>query len=107
MLTEQRLIALENRTNDALSLAAVAAQHSQSRGVAGMALNTASNVIMMPIKMVWNVCMLPAALVEDLYGRVKTLLLGPVPVQSSKRGSLRSSSNEKLAFKSSGRRLVR
>ena len=108
MLTEQRLQTLENRTNDALSLAAAAAQHSQSRGVAGMALNTASNIAVVPLKMIWSVCMLPINLLEDLYVKAKTLLLGPGPPQSKrKNGSRYSNGNEKFGVNGQGRKFAR
>ena len=86
MLTEQRLQSLETRLQDALSLAAVAAQHSQKPDVIASFLETISTIITWPIKMAWALAIWPLHITEDLYAKLKTMMLGPMPPRSSKRG---------------------
>ncbi|KAK5125506.1 hypothetical protein LTR85_000617 [Meristemomyces frigidus] len=89
MLTEQRLLSLENRLQDALSLAAVAAKHSQRPGVIAKLLETASNIISWPLKVAWTICMWPFQVVEDLYQRAKGMMLGPYPIPERLAGKRR------------------
>ncbi|KAK0304565.1 hypothetical protein LTR01_007358 [Friedmanniomyces endolithicus] len=115
MLTEQRLNSLDSRLQDALSLAAVAAQHSQRRaGVFAYLLETASAVIALPMKFAWTICVWPFLVLEDLYERVKALMLGPAAPSFAKaaNGKRRGvpkegSADEKPKVKSAMRRVVR
>lgn len=91
MLTEQRLQALENRTNDAFSLAAVAAQHSQSQGIVARIFSTLAGLMKFPLSLAWTVCVWPLTMLEDLYARFKALLVGPgPPSRTDKRGGYSS-----------------
>ncbi|TKA70240.1 hypothetical protein B0A55_06884 [Friedmanniomyces simplex] len=114
MLTEQRLNSLESRLQDALSLAAVAAQHSQRRaGVFVYLLETASAAIALPMRFAWAVCVWPFLVLEDLYERVKGMMLGPAPESSKAAGAKRrgatreGSADEKPRVKSAMRRVLR
>jgi len=115
MLTEQRLNSLDRGLQDALSLAAVAAQHSQRRaGVFAYLLETASAVIALPMKFAWTICVWPFLILEDLYERVKALMLGPAAPSFAKgaggkrRGVAKEgSADEKPKMKSAMRRIVR
>lgn len=76
MVTEQRLQALEGRLHDALSLAAVAAQKSQSQdGI----LAAISSLVAFPFKLAIAVVMWPVKVTEEVYLRLKALLIGPMP----------------------------
>lgn len=86
MMTEQRLQSLETRLQEALSLAAVAAQHT-NRGASGRLADAISTVISFPFKLLWEVTIWPYRFLDDLYLKTKTILLGPVPPRSGKRRS--------------------
>lgn len=113
MLTEQRLNSLETRLQDALSLAAVAAQHAQRRpGVFAYLLETASTAIALPMKFAWTVCVWPFLVLEEFYDRVKVLMLGPAPSAKAAGAKRRvatkdGSADEKPRVKSAMRRVVR
>lgn len=93
MLTEQRLNSLETRLQDALSLAAVAAQHSQQRGVVSYLLETARAAITLPLKMAWAVAVWPFVVVEAVWERVTRSMTAPRPRVGKRRlGSGRESS---------------
>lgn len=85
MNTEQRLQSLETRLQDALSLAAVAAQHSQNPGIVAKGLQTMSTIIALPLKLAVEICSWPLRAVDDLYVRIKRLLLGPTAPRGSRR----------------------
>ncbi|KAK5135933.1 hypothetical protein LTR08_004391 [Meristemomyces frigidus] len=89
LLTDQRLLSLETRLQDALSLAAVAAQHSQRRGLVAWALETTSTLIAVPMRLVWGVCVWPWLMAEELGAGVKKVMLGPYGVvgERGERGS--------------------
>lgn len=87
MMTDQRLQSLENRLQEALSLAAVAAQNSQSRGVSARVADTITTIVAFPFKLLWELAVWPYKFLDDLYLKTKTLLLGPVPPRSGKRRS--------------------
>lgn len=80
MLTEQRLLGLEKRLQDALSLAAVAAKQSQRPGVLARALETTANGFVWPLKVAWGVCVWPLSVVEEVWERARGMMLGPYPV---------------------------
>lgn len=111
MMTEQRLQALETRLQEALSLAAVAAQHSQSRGVTGKIVDTMFAIISFPIKILWEITVWPYRFLDDLYIKTKTVLLGPVPPRSGKRRSGRhdgsSREDSRSRDKATQRKVVR
>lgn len=90
MLTEQRLGSLETRLQDALSLAAAAAQQSQMRGAFGRLLDNLAALILWPLKMAYSLAMSPLHAVEDLYGKVRGILFGSALSQSGKRSSSKS-----------------
>ncbi|KAK4621496.1 hypothetical protein CLAFUW4_07428 [Fulvia fulva] len=89
---EQRLQSLEARLQEALSLAAVAAQHSQNKGAIVTLLETVSNMIAWPMKLLLSSTLWPFRAIDDLYIRIKTLLLGPMPPRVAKRKSRQESS---------------
>ncbi|CAK3834354.1 Hypothetical predicted protein [Lecanosticta acicola] len=86
---EQRLQLLESRTQDAVSLAAAAAQNSRNRGVVGNAFTTLVAIVMLPLRLALQICLWPLKALDDMYLRLKTLLLGPGPPRSAKRKSSR------------------
>ncbi|KAK4501818.1 hypothetical protein PRZ48_007627 [Zasmidium cellare] len=88
MMTEQRLQSLETRLQEALSLAAVAAQHS-NRGVSGRLADTLTTIVTLPFKLLWELTIWPYRFLDDLYIKTKTILLGPMPQRSGKRRSAR------------------
>ena len=88
MVTEQRLGSLDARLQDALSLAAVAAQQSQTRGPFANLLDGVAIVVLWPLKLCWSVLVAPVRVVEELYGRLRSLVLEPRPTDGSlKAGS--------------------
>lgn len=89
MSTEQKLLSLETRLQEALSLAAVAAQHSQNPGMVSTGLATLGNIMALPWKVAYSVCMWPLLATEQLYNKTKIVLLGPAPPRSPKRRSNR------------------
>lgn len=92
MVTEQRLQNLEIRMQDALSLAAAAAHHSQERNTASKALSALTSLVTVPFKLMVSLCLWPLRVIEDLYTKAKTMLLGPKPRRSEKRSNPRPSS---------------
>lgn len=83
MLTEQRLQTLETRLQDALALAAVAAQHSQQRNNALTAVaGAAGSLVSLPFKIGWELATWPFKILDDVFVTVKSMLLGPVPGSS-------------------------
>lgn len=94
MMMDQRLLSLETRLQDALSLAAVAARDSQHRGLMSSVLNTAA----IPVRMAWAVCLWPLKAVDELYAK----FLGTPPARASKRRGGRQDGDDKLRERSSG-----
>lgn len=92
MVTEQRLQNLENRMQDALSLAAAAAQRSQERNAPSKAFVFLSNLITVPLNLLMSLCMWPIHVSESLYAKLKALLFGSKPRRSDKRSTSRHSS---------------
>ncbi|KAK3070494.1 hypothetical protein LTR53_010371 [Teratosphaeriaceae sp. CCFEE 6253] len=112
LLTEQRLNTLESRLQDALSLAAVAAQHSQrQRSVVSSVLEMAGNAIALPMKVVWRVVVWPWLVLEDVYDRIRVMMLGPAPVAAAgkRAGGKVGSEEERERARSKGgmKRVVR
>ncbi|KAF2766708.1 hypothetical protein EJ03DRAFT_329850 [Teratosphaeria nubilosa] len=110
LLTEQRLNSLENRLQDALSLAAVAAQHSQKRGVIAWSLETFSTFFSVPFRLAWTFIAFPITLAEDVYDKAKAVMLGPMPPSKSSRKRQNGGANldeKALRAKGSGRKAVR
>ncbi|KAJ8605051.1 hypothetical protein MRB53_041563 [Persea americana] len=78
MVTEQRYQNLEARLQDALSLAAVAAQHSQGQtSVVRTTLGAVQNIILLPVKVGWELVVWPYRVLEQVVSKVKVLMLGP------------------------------
>lgn len=110
MMTEQRLQSLEARLQEALSLAAVAAQHS-NRGMSGRIADGVTTIVTFPFKILWEVTVWPYRFLDDLYLRTKTILLGPMPPRSGKRRSAKhdgsSRDDSRTREKTTQRKLVR
>ncbi len=109
MLTEQRLGSLETRLQDALSLAAAAAQQSQSRGAFGKLLDSVTMLILWPLKLAYVLVLSPIHAAEELYLKVKIALLGTTSSRSTGKmtAKTRGMKDEKMNLKASGRKVVR
>jgi hypothetical protein len=92
MVTEQRLQNIEMRLQDTLSLAAAAAHHSQERGPASKTFSALTSMITAPLKLMWSLCLWPFHVLEELYAKLKIVLLGSKPRRTEKRGTPRHSS---------------
>jgi hypothetical protein len=92
MVTEQRLQNIEVRLQDTLSLAAAAAHHSQERGPASKTFSALTSMIIAPLKIMWSICIWPFYLLEELYVKLKIVVLGSKPRRTEKRGTQRHSS---------------
>ncbi|KAI6844708.1 hypothetical protein KC364_g18225 [Hortaea werneckii] len=79
MATEARLQQLETRLQDALSLAAVAAQHNERSSPLRSLWETTVAILIWPFKTAWTICAWPILKVEELYEKGKVLILGPMP----------------------------
>lgn len=77
LLTEQRLQSLENRLQDALSLAAVAAQSSGKPGIVAAILSTLAKTLAVPLEFAWLVCVWPLKITESALKKVGVMVLGP------------------------------
>ncbi|KAI4728112.1 hypothetical protein E4T49_04005 [Aureobasidium sp. EXF-10728] len=77
LLTEQRLQSLENRLQDALSLAAVAAQSSSKPGIVATLLSTLAKTLAVPLEFIWFVFVWPLKLTESALKKAGVLVLGP------------------------------
>ena len=99
MATEQRLNSLETRLQDALSLAAVAAQQSRDRGAMIKLLDNLTGLITWPLTLAWSLAMRPFRMIEELYAKMKVLLLGPAMSQVDKRTSSRHANAREEKFR--------
>ncbi|GAB7347895.1 hypothetical protein MBLNU459_g5418t1 [Dothideomycetes sp. NU459] len=88
LLTEQRLQSLESRLQDALSLAAVAAQSHNKAGVVATLLSALSKLMMLPLEALWFMVVWPIKVMEASVRRVGELVLGP-PRRVTHRSSSR------------------
>ncbi|KAH0354270.1 hypothetical protein KCU81_g972, partial [Aureobasidium melanogenum] len=77
LLTEQRLQSLENRLQDALSLAAVAAQSSGKPGIVAAILSTLARILSVPLEFAWFVFVWPLKMTESAFKKVGVMILGP------------------------------
>ncbi|KAH0373198.1 hypothetical protein KCU65_g679, partial [Aureobasidium melanogenum] len=77
LLTEQRLQSLENRLQDALSLAAVAAQSSGKPGIIAAVLSTLARTLAVPLEFAWFVFVWPLKMTESAFKKVGVMVLGP------------------------------
>ena len=109
MLTEQRLNAHENRIQDSFSLAAVAAEHSKHRGIVHTAMESASNLFTLPLRLAWMVMMWPSHVMNAMYTRLRTVLLGPPRAKPVKRSGAGPGSGreEKIKERGLARKAVR
>nr|POF06248.1 hypothetical protein CFP56_75543 [Quercus suber] len=118
MAIDQRLLALEGRTNDAFSLAAVAAQNSRGHGIFDIFVDLVTSAVVLPIKLAWSACKFPVNMAEEAYTRFKVLMLGPAYAprthgakRSSDYGSATSGRysdrDEKARLKYSGKKTSR
>lgn len=87
MLTEQRLQNLESRLQDALSLAAVAAQSSQRHGFVSTVFGTLSELVLKPFRIAWSIAVLPLRMLEKLFEQFSLAFLGVTPQRATKRSS--------------------
>jgi hypothetical protein len=92
MVTEQRLHNLEVRMQDALSLAAAAAHHSQERNAVSKTLSFLTSLVTTPVKLMVALCLWPLRVIEDMYNKAWATILGPKPRRSEKRPHTRPSS---------------
>ncbi|KAH0376481.1 hypothetical protein KCU92_g9768, partial [Aureobasidium melanogenum] len=97
LLTEQRLQSLENRLQDALSLAAVAAQSSGKPGIVAAVLSTLARTLAVPLEFAWLVFVWPLKITESALKKVGVMVLGPVnpPHRRSDSKGPRSRSEKK------------
>jgi hypothetical protein len=89
LLTEQRLQFLENRLQDALSLAAVAAQSSSKPGIVATILSTLAKTLAVPLDFVWYVFVWPLKVTESVLKKAGVWVLGPAhppPRRSESKG---------------------
>lgn len=109
MLTDQRLGSLETRLQDALSLAAVAAQQSQKRGIVATLLESVSALIALPLQVAFSLAMWPWHVLEEVYTKLSGLLFGQPPPRPGKRGGARygNPKDERAKEKGSMRRVIR
>jgi hypothetical protein len=89
IMTEQRLQHLDTRLQETLSLAAVAAQHSQSPGAVSNLFGKARKTIAFPLRIAYKIITWPVVLLDQAYREIRVILLGPSPPPSSKRKSNR------------------
>jgi hypothetical protein len=87
LLTEQRLQFLEKRLQDALSLAAVAAQSSSKPGIVATILSTLAKTLAVPLEVVWFVCVWPLKVTESVLKKAGVLVLGPAHPPSRRSDS--------------------
>jgi uncharacterized coiled-coil protein SlyX len=111
MVTEQRLSNLEIRMQDALSLAAAAAHHSQERTTISKTLSFLTSMVTVPVKLTVSLCLWPLRVIEDLYTKAWAMVLGPKPRRSEKRShtrpSSKSGSDDRARDRSTYRKSVR
>lgn len=86
LLTENRMQSLETRLQDALSLAAVAAQGYQSRrGVVATLLGWISAAMMVPLEVLWYLLVWPLTVVEKCFQCANELLMGSTSSKSKRK----------------------
>lgn len=93
LLTEQRLQSLESRLQDALSLAAVAAQSHIKPGIIASLLSALSKIMILPLEALWFMTVWPVKVMEGSVRRLSELFLGP-PKRVSHRSSSRQPRNK-------------
>lgn len=92
LLTEQRLQSLESRLQDALSLAAIAAQSNNKPGIVVAILSTFSRCLTLPLEAVAFFLVWPIQVAETLVGKASEFVYG-----RPKRRSRRSDSAQPRA----------
>lgn len=92
--TDDRLQSLELRLQDVVSLAAVAAKHSQNRGAFSKIADMIYTMIAVPLRIVRDICLWPLKALDELYWKIKTLLLGPAPPRPSTKRTNKSGRHE-------------
>jgi hypothetical protein len=92
MVTEQRLQNIEIRLQDTLSLAAAAAHHSRERGPASKTFSALTSMIIAPLRITWSICIWPFHVLQELYAKLKIIVLGSPPRRTEKRSTPRHSS---------------
>lgn len=110
MLTEQRLGSLEQRLQDALSLAAVAAQQSQTRGTFAKLLDSVATIILWPLKLAYAISMSPVHALEELYIKIKVILFGSAAGRTEKRSASKArlaARDERFKERNSAKKIAR
>ncbi|QSZ30547.1 hypothetical protein DSL72_000101 [Monilinia vaccinii-corymbosi] len=85
--TESRLLDLEARLNDAISLAAAAANNSQKRGTFGMVFDWISSAMTLPLQAFGAISSLPFKTLLAVVDFSKFLLRGQIPIEKAKKSS--------------------
>ncbi|KAK0100411.1 hypothetical protein ONS96_007689 [Cadophora gregata f. sp. sojae] len=83
--TESRLHDLESRLNDAISLAAAAANNTQNRGFAGIIVEWAASAIVLPLQALGALVGLPLKMSASLMNWGKYKVVGQKPVGNRER----------------------
>lgn len=85
--TESRLLDLEARLNDAISLAAAAANNSQKRGTFGIVVDWISSAMTLPLQAFGTIVSLSFKTLLALVNYTKFLLGGQIPTEKPKKSS--------------------
>ncbi|TGO45324.1 hypothetical protein BCON_0402g00050 [Botryotinia convoluta] len=85
--TESRLLDLEARLNDAISLAAAAANNSQRRGTFGIIFDWISSAMILPLQAFGTIASLPLKTLLSVVNYTRFLLGGQEPMEKPKRNS--------------------
>ncbi|KAI9645819.1 hypothetical protein NHQ30_005254 [Ciborinia camelliae] len=85
--TESRLLDLEARLNDAISLAAAAANNSQKRSALGIVFDWVSSAMTLPLQAFSTIASLPFKTLLAVVNYSKFLLSGQIPIEKPKRNS--------------------
>jgi hypothetical protein len=84
--TESRLHELEARLNDAISLAAAAANNGQrQRGFTGLIIEWAATAIVLPLQAVGAIASLPFKTMMALFNFGKAKVVGPLPPEKGRK----------------------
>ena len=82
--TDARIQDLERRLQDALSLAAVAAESGRRSGLVAKSLESIAGLFMLPLQTLWRLSMYPVQAAGTAGSQIKTFLLGPRPTKKKR-----------------------
>ncbi|CAD6447596.1 4225a7fd-1cb3-4e22-817d-0b2e8e4be9a9 [Sclerotinia trifoliorum] len=85
--TESRLLDLEARLNDAISLAAAAANNSQRRGAFGIVFDWIASAMTFPLQAFGTIASLPFKTLLSVVNYIQFLLGGQIQTEKTKRNS--------------------